>query len=65
MRTLTDEQGAVNVRITEQLREYFWGTFQHPSPGDVQRHLVVFYCEFSSQRAPEMYGGGPCCLHAH
>jgi M-phase inducer tyrosine phosphatase len=46
-------RGAVNISTTQALAEMFWNDPQMIAMG--HRICVVFHCEYSSHRAPNLY----------
>jgi M-phase inducer phosphatase 2 len=48
-------RGAINLHTKRQIYERFFGS-KGPciSVEEGRRHIIVFHCEFSSQRAPDM-----------
>ena len=45
-------RGAVNIWDREELKETYFLAPRHPEEG--QRSVIVFHCEFSSKRGPDM-----------
>eukprot|EP01052_Picozoa_sp_SAG31_P015210 SAG31_NODE_972_length_10644_cov_3.435372_1_plen_608_part_00 len=47
--------GATNIYTPQELERLFFNARQ-PIPNDGHRTVVVFHCEYSSRRAPKLYG---------
>ena len=48
-------QGSVNIWEKDKLIETFFASPTHPdTETDTERQIIIFHCEFSSKRGPEM-----------
>ena len=55
-------QSAINIWDKDSLLQHF---FTSPSyPGNDKREIVIFHCEFSSKRGPEMYAHIGVCSYS-
>lgn len=55
-------QGAINIFTKDSIVETFFNENTPSNEAESKRHIIIFHCEFSSERGPTMYVFCALCL---